>query len=181
MLPPLGSGDAGAVRAAFLEQAAALVAGGSDLLDIETMFDLTEATLAVQAAREAAPGLPVLVSLAFKPGPRGHRTMMGVDPPTAVAALREAGADLVGCNCETTAELMEQLVPELARLNGGRTFAQPNAGQPRLQGGVTVWDETPEHFAAVVARFPAQGAAIVGGCCGTRPAFIAALAAALRG
>jgi 5-methyltetrahydrofolate--homocysteine methyltransferase len=117
--------------------------------------------------------------MAFKPAARGFRTMMGVDPASAVATLKEAGAALVGCNCEITAEPMAELVPILAALNGGVTCAQPNAGQPRLESGKTVYGETPEHFAAVVGGYPALGAGIVGGCCGTPPESIAALAAAL--
>jgi 5-methyltetrahydrofolate--homocysteine methyltransferase len=179
MIAPMGDADPAEVRAAFDEQATALVAGGADVLNIETMFDLTEARLAVEAAVAAGRGRPVLASLAFRPAARGYRTMMGVDPAAAVATLKQAGATIVGCNCEITAEPMTALVPELAALNGGVTYAQPNAGQPRLEGELTVYDESPEHFAAVVAGYPAQGAGIVGGCCGTTPAFIAALAAAL--
>jgi 5-methyltetrahydrofolate--homocysteine methyltransferase len=67
----------------------------------------------------------------------------------------------------------------MAELAGGVTYAQPNAGQPRLEGGETIYEETAEHFAAVVATYPALGAGIGGGCCGTPPASIAALAAAL--
>ena len=179
MVKPMGDADPDDLRDGFAEQAAALVAGGADLIDIETMFDLTEARLAVEAAVEAADGRPVLASMAFKPAAKGFRTMMGVDPATAVSTLREAGASLVGCNCEVTAEVMADLVPVLADLNGGTTYAQPNAGQPRLEGGRTTYAETPDHFAGVVSGYPAQGAGMVGGCCGTTPAYIAALAAAL--
>ena len=179
MVKPMGDADPEALRASFFEQAEALVRGGVDVLNIETMFDLTEARVAVEAAVAAADGRPVLASLAFKPTAKGFRTMMGVDPATAVASLREAGAVLVGCNCEISAEPMAELVPLLAELNGGRTIAQPNAGQPRLEAGQTVYGETAEHFAAVVSTYPALGAAIVGGCCGTPPESIAALAAAL--
>jgi len=179
MVKPMGDADPEALRASFFEQAAALVAGGVDLLNVETMFDLTEARVAVEAAVAAAGGRPVLASLAFKPAAKGYRTMMGVSPEQAVPALLEAGAAIVGCNCEITAEAMADLVPVLAKLNGGTTCAQPNAGQPRLQGEATVYDETPAHFAGIVATYPAAGAGIVGGCCGTPPESIAALAAAL--
>jgi 5-methyltetrahydrofolate--homocysteine methyltransferase len=179
MLKPMGDAEPDALRATFAEQARALVAGGVDLLNIETMFDLTEATIAVEEAVRAAEGRTVLASMAFKPAARGFRTMMGVTPEQAVAALKAAGADLVGCNCEITCEPMAELVPVIAELAGGVTYAQPNAGQPRLEGGETVYAETPEHFAGVVATYPALGAGIVGGCCGTPPASIAALAAAL--
>jgi 5-methyltetrahydrofolate--homocysteine methyltransferase len=179
MLKPMGAAEPEALRATFAEQAEALVAGGVDLLNIETMFDLTEACIAVEAAVAASGGRPVLASRAFKPAAKGFRTMMGVTPEQAVAALKEAGADLVGCNCEITCEPMADLVPVLAGLAGGVTYAQPNAGQPRLEAGETVYMETPEHFASVVATYPAMGAGIVGGCCGTPPASIAALATAL--
>ncbi len=179
MVKPMGNAEPDALRATFAEQARALIAGGVDLLNIETMFDLTEATVAVEAAVAAAGGRPVLASMTFKPAAKGFRTMMGVSPEAAVRALRDAGADLVGCNCEITAEPMAELVPIMADLGGGVTYAQPNAGQPRLEAGETVYEETPEHFAAVVATYPALGAGIVGGCCGTPPASIAALAAAL--
>lgn len=179
LLAPMGAADPAEVSAAFLEQAQALVAGGVDLINIETMFDLTEARLAVEGAHAAAHGRPILASMAFKPAAKGYRTMMGVDPAAAVSTLREAGATLVGCNCEINAEQMADLVPQLADLNGGVTYAEPNAGQPHLEAEATVYDETPEHFASVVADYPSRGAGIVGGCCGTDPAFIVALAAAL--
>jgi 5-methyltetrahydrofolate--homocysteine methyltransferase len=179
MVKPMGDADPEALRAAFVEQAEALVRGGVDLLNIETMFDLTEARIAVAAVVSAAAGRPVLASMAFKPAAKGFRTMMGVDPAAAVATLKKAGADMVGCNCEISAEPMAALVPILAELNGGVTCAQPNAGQPRLEHGQTVYGETPKHFAAVVSTYPALGAGIVGGCCGTPPESIAALAEAL--
>ena len=179
MVQPMGNAEPDTLRATFAEQARALVDGGVDLLNIETMFDLTEATIAVEAAVAAAEGRPVLASMTFKPAARGFRTMMGVSPEAAVKALKDAGADLVGCNCEISAEPMAGLVPIMAELGGGVTYAQPNAGQPRLEAGETVYAETPEHFAAVVATYPTLGAGVVGGCCGTPPASIAALAAAL--
>ena len=176
---PMGDADPGELRAGFAEQAAALVAGGVDLIHIETMFDLGEALAAVEGVRAVAAGLPVMASLAYRPTPRGYRTMMGVAPAAAAETLLAAGATLIGCNCEITCEPMADLVEELREAAAGPVVAQPNAGQPRLEGGVTVYEETPEHFAAVVAGYPARGAGIVGGCCGTTPAFIAALAAKL--
>jgi methionine synthase I (cobalamin-dependent) len=179
MVKPMGSAEPKALRVTFAEQARALVVGGVDLLNIETMFDLTEATIAVEEAVAAADGRPVLASMTFKPAAKGFRTMMGVSPEAAVKALKDAGALIVGCNCEITAEPMAELVPIMAELGGGVTYAQPNAGQPRLEAGETVYAETPEHFAGVVATYPALGAAIVGGCCGTPPDSIVALVAAL--
>ena len=167
------------LRAAFAEQAAALAQGGPDLISIETMFDLTEARLAVEGARSVTT-LPVMASLTYKFTPRGYRTMMGVDPRTAVNTLLAAGADVVGCNCSIEADEMVGLVGELRAATAAPIVAQPNAGQPRLEGGQTLYDETPAHFAAVMPELVAQGANAVGGCCGTTPEHIAALVAALR-
>jgi len=180
MLAPLGEVQPDDLRAAFAQQAAALIENGVDLLNIETMFDLNEATIAVEEAVKAAEGRPVLASLAFKPAARGFRTMMGVTPEQAVAALKAAGAAIVGCNCEVPCEVMAELVPVLAALGGGVTYAQPNAGRPSLEDGVTVYAETADHFAAVVSTYPQLGAAIVGGCCGTTATHLAALAERLR-
>jgi len=176
---PMGDLQPEELREVFAEQARALVAGGVDLIHLETMFDLAEVTAAVEGVRDVAPDLPLIASLAYKPGPRGYRTMMGVDPEKAARQLLDAGATTVGCNCEITADAMGELVDELREAAGRPVVAQPNAGQPRLEDGATVYDETPEHFAAIVASFPARGAGIVGGCCGTDPGFIAALAAKL--
>jgi 5-methyltetrahydrofolate--homocysteine methyltransferase len=176
---PMGEADPDDLRDGFAEQAAALVAGGVDLIHIETMFDLVEARLAVEGARRASPDLPLMVSLAYKPSPRGYRTMMGVGSQAAADALLAAGATMVGCNCEITAADMGELVEELREASGRPVVAQPNAGQPRLEDGATVYDETAEQFAGLVASFPARGAGVVGGCCGTTPAFIASLAAKL--
>ena len=137
----MGNAEPDALRATFAEQARALVAGGVDLLNIETMFDLTEATIAVEAAVAAADGRPVLASMTFKPAAKGFRTMMGVSPEAAVKALKDAGADLVGCNCEITAEPMADLVPIMAELGGGRHVrpaerrpAAPRGRRDRLRG-----------------------------------------------
>jgi 5-methyltetrahydrofolate--homocysteine methyltransferase len=179
MLPPLGQADAAELRDAFAEQAEALVRGGVDLLHIETMFDLNEALAAVEAAVDASAGRPVCCSVTFTSVAAGYRTMMGVSPERAAAALLAAGVTLVGCNCSITAAEMGDLVAELSAASGRPVLAQPNAGQPRLADGVTVYDETPQHFADGVAAFPSRGAGLVGGCCGTTPAHIGALAALL--
>ena len=105
---------------------------------------------------------------------------MGIDPKRGARALLEAGADVVGCNCSIGAEQMVELVAELRAATGAPILAEPNAGQPHLEGETTVYDETPKQFAASGPALVAQGANIVGGCCGTTPAHIAALVAALK-
>jgi 5-methyltetrahydrofolate--homocysteine methyltransferase len=174
-LKPMGELEPGELRDIFTEQAAALLEGGVDLISIETMFDLAEACLAVEAARSVAGSRPVMASLTFGVTPRGYRTMMGVDPRRGVAALLEAGADVVGCNCSITADQMVELVAELRAATDAPLLVEPNAGQPRLEEGTTVYQESPRHFAAGGAAIAAQGANIIGGCCGTTPQHIAAL------
>ena len=180
MVKPMGNADPDALRAAFVEQARALVAAGVDLLNIETMFDLTEARIAVEAAVAAA-GRPagagqhgLQAGRQGLPHHDGRRAPRPPSPRSGRPARRSSAA---------TARSPPSPWPSwcriLAELNGGVTYAQPNAGQPRLEAGQTVYGETPEHFAAVVGGYPALGAGIVGGCCGTPPESIAALAAAL--
>ena len=178
LLRPMGDMDAGELEEVFAEQVEALARGGVDLVSIETMFDLEEARIAVKAAREVC-RLPVSASLTFNRTPKGYRTMMGVTPQQAVETLLAQGADVVGCNCTLTADDMIELVGELRRVTEGPLLAEPNAGQPRLQDGHTVYDETAEHFAQGALAIVAQGADLVGGCCGTNASFIAALVAAL--
>jgi 5-methyltetrahydrofolate--homocysteine methyltransferase len=179
MLPPMGDASPNELRDVFAEQAEALVAGGVDLIGMTTFFDLGEATAAVSGARAMAKTLPVLVSMAFKTSPRGYRTMMGVTPAQAAEALIEAGATVVGANCEITAEEMVGLVAEFRAATDAPLIFQPNAGQPRLEAGHTVYGEPPERFASFMPSIVAGGASIVGGCCGTTPQYIAALRAVL--
>ena len=179
LLPPMGDASPAELRDVFAEQAEALVAGGVDLLSMTTFFDIEEAKAAVSGARAMAGGRPVLISMAFKPSPRGFRTMMGVTPAQAAEALLDAGADVVGANCEITAEEMPGLVAEFRAATDAPLVFQPNAGQPHLVEGHTVYAETPESFAALMPALVESGADIVGGCCGTTPAHIAALAGAL--
>jgi len=160
LLPPVGDATVGELRDVFAEQAEALASGGVDLLSMTTFFDLEEARAAVLGACAVTHSLPIVMSMAFKPSPHGFRTMMGVSPAQAAAALLEAGAGGVGAH---SAPLV----------------MQPNAGQPHLVGGHTVYQETPERFASFMPALVAAGAGLVGGCCGTTPAHIAALAQAL--
>lgn len=157
----------------FQIQARGLAAGGADLIMIETMSDLEEAQIAVAAARSVC-SLPVFLSLTFSPGQRGYRTMMGVDIPTAAAAIAEAGVDVLGCNCGTGIEDAIHIVREMAAHWHGIILCEPNAGLPALIDGHTVYQETPEVMAARLPDLVAAGARLVGGCCGTTPAHIAA-------
>jgi methionine synthase I (cobalamin-dependent) len=168
-----GEIDEEVLKAAFREQAGALAAGGADGIAIETMSDLTEATLAIEAAR--ATGLPVVACMSFDSGKRRDRTMMGVTPEEAAEALTRAGADVVGANCGSGIDDYVRLCAGLAQATDLPVWIKPNAGIPELEGAKVVYRTTPEEFAARLPALVEAGARFVGGCCGTGPKFIEAM------
>ncbi len=161
---------------AYSEQAEALAQAGADALLVETMSDLEEARIAARAA--LATGLPVIVSFAFDTGRRRDRTMMGVTPEMAAAEMRAAGVDAVGANCGAGIENFVPLCARLKAASGLPVWIKANAGLPEWKDGRAVYAGTPEQFAAHLAPLVEAGAAFVGGCCGTTPAFVRALVAA---
>jgi 5-methyltetrahydrofolate--homocysteine methyltransferase len=177
-LKPLGEVEPEALLAAFTTQARALLEGGADGLIIETMSAVEELVIAIRAARAA--GAPfVMASMAFDRLPNGRiRSMMGVSPEQAAAASVEAGADIVGANCGTRMATGD--FAEVVALYRGTTdrpvMIQANAGTPELEGGRAVYRLAPDEFAGGMGEVISAGAAIVGGCCGTTPAHMAALA-----
>ena len=178
LLAPLGDLDPEEARAGFARQAAALSVAGADLLCVETMIDLAEAELAVRAAREAAPTLPIVATLPFEATKRGFFTVMGASPSKAAPRLAAAGADVVGANC-TLGSALPGIVREL-RAAGARLVAvRPNAGLPALVGGALTWPESPEAMAALVPEILEAGVSLVGGCCGTTHGHVRALRGAL--
>ena len=169
LLEPFGDTSPDAVEASFAEQVAVLAAAGADLVCVETMSDLVEATRAVRAAKAVAPQLPVMATMTFERTPRGFFTIMGVSVERAVAGLAAAGADVVGSNCGTGIEDMLEVARAMARATALKVAIQPNAGLPVTRDGALVYDETPETMAARVPELLETGVAIVGGCCGTTP------------
>ncbi len=162
------------LRACYAEQAEALASGGVDGFVIETMTDLEEAAIAVSAA--AATGLPVVACMTYGSGKGGDRTMMGVTPEQAAEGLMAAGASLVGANCGQGPEGMVTIVERLRAATGRPVWAKPNAGLPRIVEGSAVYDQTPDLFVQGARALVAAGAGFIGGCCGTSPEFIRALA-----
>jgi len=177
----LGEVSEEALAEGFRRQAAALQQGGVDALCLETMADLDEACLAIRAAK-AATGLEVACTFTFEKTAAGEfRTMMGVSPAEMVAAVKEAGADVIGTNCGNGFEQMIEIVREIRRVDTTTpVLVHANAGRPVYRDGQTVFPETPEAMAAQVGELLRSGANIVGGCCGTGPAHIRALAQAIR-
>lgn len=182
LLEPVGELTEDGAVAVFAEQLAALVEGGIDLVLIETLSDLTELRAAVRAAHEVAADLPVIATMSFD---TNLRTMMGVRPAAAVAAAAELGLDGVGANCGRGPGEMEQIMAEMVRarteagLDGLRLLAQSNAGLPRLRGDRFVYDADPQQLAAHAVALRDLGVELVGACCGSTPAHIAAMGAAL--
>jgi 5-methyltetrahydrofolate--homocysteine methyltransferase len=177
VLEPLGPATFGELFAAFAEQAAALAAESPDAIIIETMTDIAEARCAVLAAKSAT-DLPVFASCTF--GLSGRMDISGTDPETAAVVLEAAGADAVAMNCGLGPE---QLLPLLARMVAATTLpviAQPNAGLPTLDpDGQTVFPGTPDEMAAFADAARLLGAAALGSCCGSTPAFTGAIVAAV--
>ncbi|TFG89182.1 MAG: methionine synthase [Gemmatimonadales bacterium] len=179
LLKPYGDGDPAEIGAGFERQIRALAEAGADLVCIETMVDLREAVLAVRAARTVAPALPVLATMTFERTRRGFFTVMGASVEQAAGELGEAGADILGSNCGNGSQVMVEIAREF-RAHTGRPIAiQPNAGLPEPRGGQTVYAETPEFMAEQAKALVKAGVNIVGGCCGTTPAHIRALRAAV--
>lgn len=185
-LEPLGTLRADDVRAAFIEQVKGLLEGGVDGLIIETMTALDELEVAIDAARSAGNGLPVFASMSFDKGGAGFRTMMGVDVPTAVSKMLSLGVDAIGFNCGTASleeyiELSKAYIAEAKPSNAKiQVFAEPNAGKPELQDGQAVYRVTPQEFGAACTRIRDAGIHILGGCCGTTPNHIHAMAQTLE-
>jgi methionine synthase I (cobalamin-dependent) len=163
-----------ALEEAFTEQAAALADAGADALVIETMSDPAEARLAVAAAHGT--GLPVVASMVFDSGKDHDRTMMGTTPEQAAEVLLEAGADLIGSNCGQGVAGFVPICRRLAAAGGRPVWIKANAGLPQMRDGKTVYTQTPEEFADYVPPLVKAGAGFLGGCCGTSPEFIAAVA-----
>ena len=185
LLKPFGPLDYAEAVSAYAEQALALDAGGVDVLVIETHFSLEEAQAAVEGAREMT-SLPLVVSFAYD---RGVRTMMGVKSAQVVEKFKALGVAAIGANCGTTLENMEKLVQEYAASlqsaadSGPFIWAKPNAGMPTVEAatGRSVYNVTPEQMGEFAKRYVELGARIVGGCCGSTPAHVKAMAQAVKG
>jgi len=177
LMEPLGDLSFSEVKEVFKEQIAACADAGANLILIETMSDIREAKAAVMAAKEVC-GLPVVAMMTFG---EDLRTMLGTDPETAATVLEAAGVDAVGANCSLGPQGVLQVMERMANVSGLPLVARPNAGLPQLQGGRTVFPTSPEEMAAYVPRFLEAGVSILGGCCGTTPEHIRALAAKIHG
>lgn len=184
-LEPLGTLKPEDLKEAFRIQAQALWDGGVDGFIIETMTALEEAAFAIAAVKEVAPDVAVLSTMAFDVNAGSFRTMMGVEVQTLVSAAVEWGATGVGFNCGSAIlEEYENLGGHFARAVESTNLllvAEPNAGKPELEGSTAVYKMQPEQFADTAERLFEKGIRILGGCCGTGPDHIAAVAKRVGG
>jgi 5-methyltetrahydrofolate--homocysteine methyltransferase len=182
LMEPYGEFPESQVRDAFNEQAKALVDAGADAIIIETQTSLEELGLGIEAAK-AAGAKCVIGSMAYDVTLDGStfRTMMGVDPERAAEFMMENGADIVALNCGTGMDMPRaaEAVARYKRVSDLPVMAQPNAGQPKLVNMKIYYDETPEQMVKGVVPLLQSGAAIVGACCGSTPAHIAAFRKAM--
>jgi methionine synthase I (cobalamin-dependent) len=175
LVEPLGTLSRDECVEAYAEQAQALAEGGVDLLALETFFAIEEALWAIEGIRGAT-DLPLIASFSFD---QGTRTMMGLRPADVAAAVAPLGLAALGANCGRSLADTDTLVTEYLASSNTPLWIKPNAGVPRVTGDAVIYDADPETFAEHVARYAGQGARIVGGCCGSTPDHIAAIARAL--
>ncbi len=173
---PLGPLTRTLAVATYAEQARALAYGGVDLLVLETFFSLDEGLWALEGIKSTT-DLPLVVSYSFD---QGTKTMMGLTPTQVVDAFGALGIAAIGANCGKSLADTDLIVDELLAAAGGLPlWVKPNAGVPRMVLDAVVYDAGPADLASHVAGYVARGARIVGGCCGSTPEHIAAIAASL--
>jgi 5-methyltetrahydrofolate--homocysteine methyltransferase len=174
-LKPHGDVEPEELYNSFKTQINTLIASGVDIICIETMTDLREAELAIEAAKTVSPSTPLMATMTFNSTSRGFYTMMGISIEDAVQGLEKAGADIIGSNCGSGSEDMVKTAKEFKKLSRLPLIMQPNAGIPVIKDYKPVYPETPEFMAERAKELISSGVSIIGGCCGTTPKHIEAI------
>ena len=177
LLEPLGTMPFDEAYELFAEQVRAADATGADLFIIETMADLLEMKAAILAAKENS-DLPIFATMTF--GEDG-RTFLGTSPQIAAIVLSSLGVDVLGVNCSLGPNDLRPMVSEMLKASTVPVMVQANAGLPSIVDGKTVFSVTPDEYIEAVAAMVSEGVTVVGGCCGTNPAYIAKEAALVAG
>ena len=175
LLKPFGDTEPEDIYKSYERQMKALINAGVDLICIETMTDLNEASLAIKAAKSISPEIPIMSTMTFDKTPRGFYTIMGVSIEDAVVGLQKAGADIIGSNCGNGIENMIKMAREFKKLTILPIIIQSNAGIPVMKEGKLIYSETPEFFAEKAKELIDAGVSIIGGCCGTTSEYIQAI------
>jgi 5-methyltetrahydrofolate--homocysteine methyltransferase len=179
MLAPLGTVSVEEAEENFREQAQLLIESGVDLIVIETQFDINEALAAVRGVRDIDPKIPLVCSFSYD---RGVRTMMGVKPSGMAADIGAAAVDILGVNCGRSLDENLQVLTRLREATEKPIWFKPNAGMPETdEEGKPTYSVTPEEMGSLVPAWLEAGAQILGGCCGTSPAHLEAIAKAVHG
>lgn len=176
-IEPLGKTSREEARQAFREQVAALAEGGVDLIMLETFGYLEELHQAVLACRDVNPKLAVVAQVTID---EDGNCLDGSDTETFTTRLTDWGVDVIGCNCSVGPVAMLDAIERVRAATSLPLAAQPNAGVPRSVEGRNIYLCSPEYMASYARKFVAAGVRLVGGCCGTTPAHIKAMKAALR-
>jgi 5-methyltetrahydrofolate--homocysteine methyltransferase len=177
VLSPYGDLAFDEAKAGFLEQAESLIRAGVDVIWIETMSDLEEVRAAFEATREVSTEIPVITTLSFD---MKGRTLMGVSPEQALKTLASLGAAAVGGNCGNGPDEIISVIEQMHETPVDTILvAKANAGIPKIVDGEPVYDATPADMAEYALQVRAAGAKIIGGCCGSTPAHLKAMAEAL--
>lgn len=176
-IAPLGPLSVAEAEDVFAEQAAALRDGGVDLIILETFSDIHEIEAAIRAVRRASPALPLVAEMTIGEDGNSH---FGTTPEAFTAKLEDMGADVIGVNCSVGPAPMLQCVERMAKVTGRPLAAMPNAGMPREVEGRNIYLCSPDYMAEYAKRFILSGVKVIGGCCGTTPAHIKAMKAAVK-
>jgi methionine synthase I (cobalamin-dependent)/5,10-methylenetetrahydrofolate reductase len=176
-LEPYGALGRNEAKAIFAEQMSALKAGGADCFLLETFADLEELEQAILAAREVDAGMPVIAQATVG---LDLRTAYGAGPEDIARVLDRWGVDVIGLNCSVGPQTILEAVERMAAVTHKKISAQPNAGMPRDVGGRSMYMASPEYMATYARHLVQAGAKIVGGCCGTTPEHIKAMAEGVR-
>ena len=176
-IAPLGNLAAAEAEDVFAEQAVALRDGGVDLIILETFSDIYEIEAAIKAVRRTSPALPLVAEMTIDEDGNSH---FGTTPEVFTAKLEDLGADVIGVNCSVGPAPMLQCIERMAKVTGRPLAAMPNAGMPREVEGRNIYLCSPDYMAEYAKRFIQSGVKVIGGCCGTMPAHIRAMRAAVK-
>jgi len=169
VLKPYGDADQDLLYQGFERQVTALIRAGVDMVCVETMTDLKEATLAIQAVQNNFPQIPVMATMTFDKTPRGFYTVMGVSIENAATGLQKAGADIIGSNCGNGLENMIEIARQFKEISSLPIVIQSNAGMPEVINSNLSYPETADFFKEKTPEMIDSGVSVIGGCCGTTP------------
>lgn len=175
LLKPYGDVDTQQIRDNFKEQMSILLEEGIDAICIETMTDINETRLAIEAAKSLTDKIPIIATMTFDYTPKGFYTVMGCSIKEAALAMQESGADIIGSNCGNGIDNMIKIANEFKNNSSLPIIIQSNAGLPSIRNGEILYPETPEYMAEKATNLAKISISIIGGCCGTTPTHIKAI------